>query len=189
MPLKNKRSDKFSTALYLPTVATYNLRSLMPKARNLTTDILERSVELALLTEIWENSSNLEHKMEIEKMLELDGLKYISTPRQPNKKGVSYGGAAIIVNTEKFTLEKLNVHIPHNLEVVWGLMKSKIPSAKFKKIITCSFYSPPSKKRNTKMADHIVSTLQMLTSIYPESGIILGADRNYMDSKPILTCG
>ena len=127
--------------------------------------------------------------MEIEKMLELDGLKYISTPRQPNKKGVSYGGAAIIVNTEKFTLEKLNVHIPHNLEVVWGLMKSKNPSAKFKKIITCSFYSPPSKKRNTKMADHIVSTLQMLTSIYPESGIILGADRNYMDIKPILTCG
>ena len=122
-------------------------------------------------------------------MLELSGLKYFSTTRPPNKKGVSYGGAAIVVNLEKFACEKLKINNPSNLEVVWGLIKPKTPTAKYKQIIICSFYSPPNKKRNTKMADHIVSTLQMLTSKYPECGIILGADRNNMDIKPILSCG
>ena len=186
----NSKSDKISAALSLPTVATYNLRSMFPKIGNLTADILERKVDVSFLQEIWEDPSNPEHRIEIEKLLEISGLKYFSTARPPNaKNGVSYGGAAIIVNLEKFTVDKLDVHIPNNLEVVWGLLKPKNPSAKFKKIVICSFYSPPNKRRNTKMADHIVSTLQMLTAKYPECGIILGADRNYMDIKPILSCG
>jgi hypothetical protein len=162
-------------------VATYNLRSLFPKIENLTTDMLERTVDVGFLTEIWENNLNVEHSAEIEKMPEISGLKYISTARPPNAKGVCYGGAAIFVNLRKFTVEKLSVHIPNNLEIVWGLLKPKTPSAKFKKIVICSFYSPPNKRRNSKMADHIISTLHMLTSKYPECGIILGADRNYMD--------
>ena len=51
-------------------------------------------------------------------------------------------------------------------------------SDQFKKIILCSFYSPPSRRTNSKMADHLVSTLHMLTAKYPGSGIILGADKN-----------
>ena len=152
-------------------------------------DLLERKIDLGFLVEIWEQTHKSEHKFEIEKLLELDGLQYISSPRPPNKRGVSHGGAAIVVNLRKFSLEKLNIVIPNNLEVVWGLLKPKNPSAKFKKIIACSFYSPPNKKRNSKMADHIVSTLQMLCSKYPECGIILGADKNGMDIRPILNCG
>ena len=38
-------------------------------------------------------------------MLELHGMKYIITCRKPNKKVVAYGGAAIIANQEKFSLE------------------------------------------------------------------------------------
>ena len=121
--------------------------------------------------------------------METSGLQYLSTAKPPNKKGVSYGGAAIVVNLQKFSIEKLNVHIPNNLEIIWGLLKSKNPSAKYKRIIVCSFYSPPNKRRNTKMADHIVSTLQMLMAKLPGCGIILGADRNYMDIKPILNFG
>ena len=88
---------------------------------------------------------------------------------------------AIIVNKEKFTCEKLNVLIPNNLEVVWGLVKPKDQASKFRKIIACSFYSPPDKKKNSKMADHIVTTLHMLYSKYPDSAIILGADKNDMN--------
>ena len=187
--VNSKKSDKFDTALNLPVVATYNLRSLFPKVGNLTTDILERKVDVGFLTEIWENTEKKEHSLEIEKLLETSGLQYLSTARPPNKKGVSYGGAAIVVNLQKFSIEKLNVHIPNNLEIIWGLLKSKNPSAKYKRIIVCSFYSPPNKRRNTKMADHIVSSLQMLMAKLPGCGIILGADRNYMDIKPILNCG
>ena len=181
--------DKITAALSLPTVATYNCRSLFPKIESLKTDLLERKIDCGFLVEIWEQKQNAEQKFEIEKMLELNGLQYISNPRPPNKKGVSYGGAAIVVNLEKFSCEKLKISIPGNLEVVWGLLRPKNPSAKFKKIVVCSFYSPPNKNRNTKLADHIVTTLHMLSTKYPECGIILGADKNNMDIRPILSCG
>ena len=99
------------------------------------------------------------------------------------------GGAAMVINSEKFSCEKLSIFVPKTLEVVWGLVKPKTPSVKYKSIIACSFYSPPNKMKNSKMADHIVSTLHMLYSKYPDSAIILGADKNKMDIKPILNCG
>ena len=122
-------------------------------------------------------------------MLEINGLKYISASRPKNSKGRSYGGVAIVVNTLKFSIEKLDIFVPSGLEVIWGLVKPKNVAAKFKRIITCSFYSPPNKMKNTKLADHLVSTLHMLSSKYSDCGIILGADKNYMDIKPVLSCG
>ena len=142
----NVKTDKFTAALNLPIVATYNLRSLMPKIESLKTDLLERQIDVGFLTEIWEQEHNSDHRFEIEKMLEMSGLQYFSTARPPNKKGVSYGGVAIVVNLKKFTCEKLKIHTPSSLEVVWGLLRPKNPGAKFKKIIVCSFYSPPEKK-------------------------------------------
>ena len=78
------------------------------------------------------------HKLEIEKMLEMDGLQYISAPR-PTRNG---GGAAIIVNQERFTCEKLSVIVPDGLEVVYGLLKPRCGTALYKKIIICSFLFP-----------------------------------------------
>ena len=120
----NTKRDKISDALSLPTIATYNLRSLFPKVGNLTTDMLERKVDCGFLTEIWEQVDNKEHMNEIEKMLEISGLKYISSARPPNAKGVSYGGAAIVVNLERFSLEKINVNVPKNLEAVWACVET-----------------------------------------------------------------
>ena len=170
-PLPAQRPDKISTALHLPTIATYNMRSIFPKIGNVKTDILERGISCAFFSEIWEKSEKKNHQYEIEKMLEMEGLKYISTARP---KG--WGGAAIIVNQEKFVLEKLNIFIPHNLEVVWGLLKSKSEDARFNIIIVCSFYSPPRTMKNQKLTDHLVSTLHMLATNYP-----MGADKNSMD--------
>ena len=151
LPVPDKQ-DKISAAGCLPTIATYNLRSLLPKIGNLTTDILERKIDCGFLQEIWEQEDNVNHQFEIEKLLELHGLKYISTTRKPNSKGVSYGGAALLVNLNKFSCEKLPIHIPQNLEAVWGLLRPKNPGARFKKIIVCSFYSPPNKQRNYSMS-------------------------------------
>ena len=184
-----KRQDKITAALNLPTVATYNVRSLFPKIRNFKTNMLERLISVSFISEIWERADKKLHCLEIENMLEMNGLKYISTPRKPNSKGVSYGGAALVINLEKFTCEKLDVSFPQSIEAVWGLLKPKCGSAKFKKIIVCSFYSPPSRRANSRMADHLVTTLHMLNTKYPESGIILGGDKNKMDLKPILNCG
>ena len=176
--------DKINSAINLPTVATYNCRSLFPKLGNVKTDILERQIDAAFCVEIWQKSESRAHQLEIEKMLETEGLKYISTPRP-----TGWGGAAIIVDQRNFSLEKLNILIPDKLEIVWGLLKPKSKDAKFKKIILCSFYSPPKSRKNLKLTDHIVTTLQMLATQYPECPIILGADKNDMDIRPILGCG
>ena len=54
--------------------------------------------------------------------MEMKGYQYISTPRTGVRGG---GGAAIVVNTEKFSVNKLNISIPHSLEIVWGLLRPK----------------------------------------------------------------
>ena len=93
------------------------------------------------------------------------------------------------MNQKYFILEKLDVIIPHKLEAVWGLLKCKAPDAWFKKIIVCSFYSPPRSRKNQKLTDHLVTTLQMLATKFPSAPIIMGADKNSMDIKPLLSCG
>ena len=120
---------------------------------------------MAFLQEIWEPKENKEFNFQIEKMFEIEGLQYISKPRPPNARGRSYGGAAIVVNNKKFSCEKLDVLVPKNLEVVWGLLKPRsLSPSLYKRIIACSFYSPPSKGKHSKLADHIITTLHMLFS-------------------------
>ena len=161
----------------------------MPKINNLKTDILERKIDLAFLQEIWEQSENTDNMKEIETMLEIDGLQYISNPRIPNYKGTSYGGVAIIVNNERFTCERIPISVPKSIEALWCLVKPKYQASKFKSIVACCFYSPPDKLKNTKLADHIVTNLHYLSSIYPNSALILGADKNSMDISPIIDSG
>ena len=185
-PKVKGKCDKFTTALDLPIVASYNCRSLFPKVQCFKTDLIERQIDCAFTSEVWEQSESKEHSMKIEKMLQIDGLKYISTARPSNKRG---GGVALVVNLEKYSCEKINIFLPKGLEVVWGLLKPKSSTAQIKKIITCTFYSPPNNGRNTRLADYLVGSLHMLSTKYPEAGIILGADINRMDIRPILNCG
>ena len=101
--VEQRNLKKYEVALNLATVASYNVRSLFPKIQSFKTDMLERAVSVAFVSEIWEQKENFEHLNEIETMLELDGLKYISTSRPSKTKG---GGAAIIVNLDA-TVAKL----------------------------------------------------------------------------------
>ena len=182
--------DRIPTASSLPTIATYNLRSLKPKIKSLKTDIIERKIDVAFLQEIWEKSEDPLLESKIEKMFELTGLVYFSCPRPLDSRGRAYGGSAIVVNSCNFELKKLlDVKPPKDLEVTWGLIKPKTQLHKFKQILICSFYSPPSKHKNLKLAEYLTTTLHMLYTKYPNSGIIMGADRNYMDISPLLKCG
>ena len=79
----------------LPTIASTNMRSLFPKAKNLSLDIREREVGVACVTEIWEKTESREHQYKIEELFEMDGLVYISHARKASRGG----GTAIIVNS------------------------------------------------------------------------------------------
>ena len=178
-----RRNNKLEECLTLPKIGVANIRSLLPKINSYKLDILEREIGLSLLTEIWEVEGKKKHMNEIEKMLEKDGLKYISTPRASQKRG---GGCAIVAYLPQFSLSKIDVIIPKSVEVVYGLLRPKNPAAKIKEIIVVAFYSPPKSKKKTQLIDHIISTCQMLLTRYPRAGVVIGGDKNDMSISPLL---
>ena len=90
------------------------------------------------------------------------------------------------VFSEKFSVDKLHVHIPKPLEVVWALLKPKDPAALIRKVILCSFYSPPNSKKNKLLLDHIINTYNCLKTKHPEASIIMSGDKNNLDETIIL---
>ena len=71
----------------LPIISVSNMRSLTPKLNNFKNDMIEREISVALLSEVWEKKSCKKQQFEVQKMLQMEGLKYISTPRT-TKRGV-----------------------------------------------------------------------------------------------------
>ena len=115
-----RRENRCIQALSLPTILSYNMRSLWGKIRSLATVIHERSWEIIFLSEVWEKRENKSHKHKIEELLEMSNISYISTPRQGSKRG---GGAAIAISSNKFSVKKLNIFIPTPLEIVWAMLR------------------------------------------------------------------
>ena len=179
-----RRDNKLQQGEFLPKIAVSNLRSLIPKVGNVCHDMKERGIGLNLMSEIWEKPGRRRHKLKIEQMLHMEGLKYISSPRPPQKRG---GGAAIVSPISQFDLEKLDVLIPYNLEICWGMLRPKSEHLLgIKEIIVAAFYSPPKSKKKSKLLDHILSTLHVLLTRYPKAGVIIGGDRNDLDITSLL---
>ena len=122
----------------------------------------------------------------MEEMLQLEGLKYISCGARPSgKRG---GGAAILLDTRKYSMETLDIIVPHNLEVQWAIVRPKEISqnSKYKEYLVCSFYSPPASKKNKKLLDHLISTTHALMAKFPTAAVYLGGDRNDLPLAPLL---
>ena len=175
--------DKLIRSRGLPSVSVSNVRSLKPRINSYVKDLLESEISVGLISELWEKEDDRQFQDSIERIFEMKGMKYISTPRSSLQRG---GGAGIVVNTKNFKFEKIDVHIPHNLEIVWGLVWPKLES-EIKVIVVSSFYLPPKSRNKTKLFDHISSTVNILLSKYPKSGLIIGGDRNEFSISPLLT--
>ena len=128
-------------------------------------------------------SESRKHQKKIEEMLEMKGISYISTPRPGAKRG---GGAGIAFNPTNFTVSKLNILIPKPLEVVWALMRPINPTGDIRKIILCSFYSPPNSKKNKHLIEHISVTYNHLKIQHPRAATLISGDKNNLDERNIL---
>ena len=82
-----RRDNKVLQAVSLPKLSNYNMRSFLPKIENFGINMHDRNCSLSFLTEVWEKSENKKHQLKIEELLELKGLKYISTPRPSARRG------------------------------------------------------------------------------------------------------
>ena len=162
-------SKKTTTAHSLPNIMVTNHRSIFPKFNSLVDELIECEMHVGIHSEIWEDKEKLEHQNKIEEALEIHGIIYISNPR-PKRRG---GGAAITLCDPKsqFTLSKLPIHVPQDIEVCWGLVKPRTPGS-IKEIVICSFYSPPHSKKKTKLVEHISVNYFILKSTYPSCSFI-----------------
>ena len=178
-------NNRVAMSAEMPTIASTNTRSILPKIRNFTEDMIQRNITACFVSEIWQKENNVKFQKEVERMFELNGLQFISCPRPQNRPG---GGAAIVVNTDKFFCEKLNVLVPGNLECVWAMLRPKnsTTSTKYKGYILCGFYSPPKSKKNAKLLDHLISTIHVLMTKYPDCGWVAGGDKNQFPLAPLL---
>ena len=143
----------------------------------------ERSASIPFFCEIWQKSKSKKHQRRIEEMLEMGGISYMSTPRPGAKRG---GGAGIAYNPKNFSVSKLNIPIPKPLEVCWALMRPIEPTGDIRKIILCSFYSPPNSKKNNLLVDHISVTYHSLKIQHPNAAALISGDKNSLDEKNIL---
>ena len=178
-------SKKKNIANLLPNIMVGNHRSIFPKFYNLIDEIVECEAHLGLHSEIWEDKENDDHKVKVEEALELHGILYVSNPR-PKRRG---GGAAITLFDKlgRFSLTNPSVHVPPDLEVCWGLLRSKgSHTGTIREIIVCAFYCPPRSKKKSKLIEHITVEYFKLKSVYSDAAFICGGDKNDLDIKHLL---
>ena len=176
------RDNRRILASKLPTVFVSNHRSFFPKFRNFLEAMQTLGLTLGLHSEIWEDKENKTHQNLIEEAFELEGVTWISNTR-PDRRG---GGAAISLLNEDFTITKLDVIIPKNLEVVWGLVRPKRPTTDFKGIVVCSFYSVPYSKKKVQLVQHLAINYSELKSKYKNCFFLFGGDKNDLQINNIL---
>ena len=82
-----QRSNKLVDALSAPRISLYNVRSAWSKWDSIAEDIHMRATDISILTEVWQKTENKRHQKLIESMLEMKGIKYVSTPRPGAKRG------------------------------------------------------------------------------------------------------
>ena len=177
-----RKDNRCILASKLPTIFVTNHRSFFPKFNNFLELVKTLDLTLGLHSEVWEDKEKKDHQNKIEEAMELEGVHYISNPR-PKRRG---GGAAITLVGGDFTLTRLDVVTPRNLEVVWGLVRPNQPTKDFKGIIVCSFYSVPRSKRKTQLIEHIAINYGELRTRYKDCFFLTGGDKNDLDLKLIL---
>ena len=177
-----RRDNRAFAALSLPSIFVTNHRSLFPKFRNFLDEMLEMNMQLGLHSEIWEKKQNVRHQSMIEELFEIHGIKYISNPRKKRNGG----GAAITLIERDFALTNLDISVPEQLEVCWGLVKPKKPTKEFKSIIVCAFYSPPRSKTKSKLVEHIGVNFFKQKALHPNSFFVCGGDKNDLNIQLLL---
>ena len=177
-----RRDNRLLITEALPILSVSNLRSFWPKQNNFIEDLKMRDISCAMLSEVWEKANCRKQQFELEKMLNMDGLKYISTPRI-TKRG---GGAAIVAQLKNYSLDKIEVPNPNKVEVVFGILRPKKTTCRIKEIIIAAFYSPPKSKKNPKLLDHLLSNTLYLLAKYPNAGLCIGGDRNDLNISSLL---
>ena len=167
--------------MQLPVVLNLNPRSLYNKIEEFKTYVSEKQVDVICLSESWEREDK-----PIEDIFDIDEFTVISNPYQRKGRG---GRPAIILNNEKYNVDKLDISCPWGVEMVWALLTIKNATAmsKIQRIMVGSFYSKPGSRKKTQLLDHIAEVYHQTCSKFA-NGLhwIICADSNELKLDSIL---
>ena len=81
------------------------------------------------------------------------------------------------------------IDVPEGIEVIWGLVKSKLPSKNVKKICIAAIYINPRSKIKQQNIDHIIQSIHVVRSKYGNDIFFaLTGDFNKTKIEDILNC-
>ena len=143
-----------------------------------------RSISVALTSETWHKETKKRHKNDIERLLYMEGMKFISTARPGGRRG---GGCAIIADLTHYNLDQLDIPNPDKVEMCWGILRPKVPdNCTYKEYILGALYCPPNSKKKEKLTTHIITNTHVLLSRFPKAGLLIGGDKNSLNLAPFL---
>ena len=86
-------------------------------------------------------------------------------------------------DTLSIDIQELDIIVPYNIEIIWGIGRPK--SGCIKTMIIRAFYYPPRAKKKQKVIDHMIITMHSLLWTYPDAEIVIAGDRNDLDLTPV----
>ena len=163
-------SNQFSS---LPTIYSANARSVFPKFRDLIQKLQNSRIDLAQISETWQDLNKKDHNDKIDILINKFGYKWYSYARPKYKDDGSLtggGGSAILVNSRNWLSDHLtDIVVPHGLEVVWVKVAPRSQQSILKILIICGIYSKPNSRKKTLLSDHISMNFYLLKMKHPDA--------------------
>ena len=162
----------------LPSFLLCNARSAYNKFDELSITILDYKADVCAITETW-----FKHDMPPE-IVAIPGYTMFAKSRL-NRNG---GGVAVYAKHYLNPCHLNEVIVPANLEVVWiKLRPSRLPRS-----IPCIFcatiyYPQPDKAIETQLTEHILSTIDLLSTKHHDAGFVIVGDFNQLNTDPLLS--
>ncbi|KAI8516894.1 hypothetical protein Bbelb_054750 [Branchiostoma belcheri] len=159
-----------------PSVYMCNARSLFNKLDEFELTIRQLRVDLAIVTETWFST-----RMTSE-VLNVEGYSLFSTSRTDQRGG----GVAVYIREDIQARAIPQVTVPPDLECVWVRVRPTRLPRQVSSIVICATYIPPNSKHQDLLIEHLVTTTDMLRTLYPDVGLVFAGDYNRLDYKPLL---
>ena len=158
------------------TIINTNARSLSPKIDSLLVCLTELKSSIAVVSETWLKDCP-ELEKDVEDLEEGSGYTMLYKNREPNDRGFSHGGIAILSRLSVCKFSAIKMPNPDSFEVLPAVGTVKGPS---RKLIVVAAYIPPNYNvpRAKKCLDYITDLVIMIKNKYRDPFIVVAGDFN-----------
>ena len=145
---------------YLPLCLLFNARSIFNKSDNLSELLQQIGPDICIISETFERE-----RKRLDSVLNAKQFKSISYYRKNRAPG---GGCAIVYNENRFSVLKLDITAPEEIESCWALFTPRCQdnNLKVKRIAVGSYYISPRSRHKQETIDHINSGPRPLAAYY-----------------------